>query len=120
MKCGNYWADPLVMLDWVMLCVVISQVSVSGSPVNVELFLVHSILDPVESHIHGSRADLSHSAIGNTSGSGVINLYWCWWLRMSEFFAGGANGNGFLAIKEGGADFGFGGTGHYGLDNFGL
>jgi hypothetical protein len=80
---GNDWADPLVMLDWVMLCVVISQVSVSGSPVNMELLLVHAILDPVESHIHGARSDLSHSAISDARGSGIIDLYRCWGLRMS-------------------------------------
>jgi hypothetical protein len=63
---------------------------------------------------------LSDGAIGDAGGSGVVDADWCRWLRVSEIFTGGANWNSFFAVEEGGADFGFGGTGHDGLNDFGL
>jgi hypothetical protein len=35
-----------------MFCKIVGQVCVAGSPVDVELFLCHSILDPVVAHVH--------------------------------------------------------------------
>jgi hypothetical protein len=107
------------MFDWVMLGIVISQVSVSRGPVNVELFLVHLILYPVESHVHCAGTDLAYGSIGDTGGGGVIDLDRCRWLWVTKFFAGGTNRDSFFAVKEGGTDFSFGGTGHDSLDDFG-
>ena len=56
----------------VVLCWAVCQILVTWFPEHVELFLIYSVLHPIKSHVHGSRALLAHSAISNSSGDGVV------------------------------------------------
>ena len=44
----------LVMGGRMMFCEVVGKIKSCWGPVDVELILFHSILDPVEAHVHGT------------------------------------------------------------------
>ena len=58
----------LVMVDGVMFCVVVTHVVGPWGPKNVKLFLVDSVLDPIESHVNGFGSDLFALTVGNCDG----------------------------------------------------
>ena len=65
------WPDSTVMAGEEVLGVTVCEVLQTTIPVDVELVLIHSILNPEVTHIHGLGSPYFESAIGNTSSSGV-------------------------------------------------
>jgi hypothetical protein len=47
-----YWAHLFVMMLWMMLGEVISQIRFAWFPEDVEVPLLDTILDPIKSHVH--------------------------------------------------------------------
>ena len=74
-----------MMVNRMVLCVEVTEVCCSRGPEDMELFLVYSVLDPVESHVDGLGSDLFAGAVGNGNCGGVVNLDRCGWLCMSHF-----------------------------------
>ena len=66
----------LVMLSRVVLGEVVTKVSAAGSPVEVELALFDSILEPVEPHVYGFGASLLDCVRENAMGYTVVSLEW--------------------------------------------
>ena len=108
-----------MVAGWVVLCEVISQVQVAWCPVHLELFLVHPVLDPVESHVHCFGPTLFARAVSNSHGSGVVDLDGYGALWPAQFMEGGVQDGGFFGVGEKGGQFSFGGRGHDGLDDAG-
>ena len=69
-----------------MLGEVVGPVFISWCPIDFELALFYSVLQPVETHVDGFAALLFNSAIDNAIGSGVVSFYGRWWLRVTQFF----------------------------------
>ena len=53
---------------------IVSKILVGWGPINVELALVNSILEPVETHVGSLGSFLLGGAIDDTVGDGVIDL----------------------------------------------
>ncbi len=68
-----------------MLCVIASKVFRAGSPVDDELALTDTVLDPIKMHIHGFGAFLFDAVIGDASRSAGVNLDGRRRLRLAEF-----------------------------------
>ena len=100
-----------------MFCVVITEILAAWAPVNEELPLLRSILDPIKAHIDGFGAFLLDGIVGKTDGGGVVDLHWGRRLWMPEFGECGSNRDGLLSIDVGGANFGFGCGAHYVAEN---
>jgi hypothetical protein len=83
-----------------MIHMTVSKVYRAGLSVDEELALPDMILDPIKMHIHGFGSFLFDHVIGESCGSGIIGLHWCWWLRMANFIEGDAERNGFLLVEE--------------------
>ena len=79
---------------------VVGLVGRAGSPVDMELLLVNSILDPVESHVHCFGLLLSNLFVGESDSGSVIDLYWCRGLCVSHFFERVAKGDRQLCVVE--------------------
>lgn len=77
------------------------------APIDVELALVNSILDPVKTHVDDFRADLFASLICNGNSCCILDLYRCGMLREAKFCKDDADWNCF------------GGEGHDILEDFG-
>ena len=84
--------------------VVVGKVGSAGHPVDEELSLSDSILDPIKAHINGFGSLLFDGLVGKTHGHGIVNLDWRGWLWVSQFNEGVADGGGFLAIEERGSN----------------
>ena len=78
----------LVMGQWMMFCEIVSKVGFASAPVDVELVLVDSVLDPVESHVHGFGSALLDGVVGYAVCDGVIGAHGGWWLGMPHVFKG--------------------------------
>ena len=59
-----------------MLCVVIRIIGWSRRPIDMKLILINTVLNPIETHVHGLGTALFDLAIGKTRGRGVIHLDW--------------------------------------------
>ena len=92
--------------------VVVRKVGSSRHPVDEELSLSDSILDPIKAHINGFGSLLFDGLVGKTHCHGIVNLDWSGWLWVPQFNEGVADGDCFLAIEERGTDLGFRGRGH--------
>jgi hypothetical protein len=68
-----------------MLSEMISHIGVTWCPTNVELVLLHSVFDPVESHIHCLGALLLECVIGNAILCGVASFEFCVILFVTHF-----------------------------------
>ena len=63
--CEVQGSDAFVMGWRMMLCEVVGQVCGTWCPVDVELFLVHTVLDPEEAHVDGAGALLFYGILGD-------------------------------------------------------
>ena len=66
-----------------MLGEVITKVSTAWCPIEVELSLFDSILEPVESHVNGLGASLFDCVSENAMGDRVVSFKGCGWLGMT-------------------------------------
>jgi hypothetical protein len=57
-----------------VFCEIIDEVVGTFAPVDVELLLGYSVLEPVKMHIHRFRATLFYVLVGNTGGAVVVDL----------------------------------------------
>jgi hypothetical protein len=73
----------------VMLGVIIGKVVPHRPPVDQELSLACPVLDPIKTHVDCFRLFLFDGVIGETFGSGVVDLHRRWWLRMSHLLERG-------------------------------
>ena len=92
----------------VMLGEVISQIVTAFAPVDVELALDRTVLEPIKAHVDVFGAALFDGVIDDSGGTTVVNLEGCRWLRMAHFGQDDTEGNAFAGIEETGAQFGFG------------
>ncbi len=69
------WPHSAVVGSRVMLGVIIGKIVCSGPPVDQELPLAGPVLDPVESHVDGLGSFLFDGVVGESLGSGVIDLH---------------------------------------------
>ena len=84
-----------------------------------ELRLGGMAAEPVESHVHQFKT-LAGNVVGHHPERGrVIRLHWHWRLFVVHFVQGIVRRDCFMAVNEEGTKFGFGCTGHDGLENFG-
>ena len=83
-----------------------------------EVALEDSVLNPVETHVHGFGHFLSDAFVGDANGGGIINLDRGGGLGMPHFNERGAYGNSGLAIEKEGAIFRFSSGGHDIAQNF--
>ena len=74
----------------VVLGKIIGKICGARAPVYIELVLLDTILNPIETHVHGSGLTLFHGFVGKAYSGGVVNFNWGWWLGMSHFLEAGA------------------------------
>ena len=99
------WPHEL-MVGWGMVfIVVIPDILASRLPVDDELALFCSVLDPIKSHINCFGVFLFDCAIGKTYCSGVVDLHWGGWLGMYHFLQGYENFYCFLPVGVRGTYF---------------
>ena len=72
-----------------MFCKVIGSVGWPWTPVDLELFLGYTILDPIELHVQQFEPLLFDLFVDKFVGGGVVNLLdWDGWFGMPHFFEG--------------------------------
>ena len=98
-----------MMCRRVMLGEVVGGVRLPWGPVEEELALADSALEPMIPHVEGFRTFETDCGMENTVGSRIVGFQRgpSSGLRMAHFLEGSANRNGILGIQEEGADFGF-------------
>ena len=89
-----------VMGYWMMFTGIISKVVSARRPVNVELALLGTILDPIVAHVNDLRALLLTEFVGNFVGSAVVCLPGYGWLGMAHCCENVGQNFGFSAIDE--------------------
>ena len=72
-----------VVCRGVMLGEVVSQVSGSWLPVNVELALFHSVFEPIEAHVNGFGSFLFDGISEDANTCLVVSAQWRSWLGMT-------------------------------------
>jgi hypothetical protein len=65
-----------MMLARMVFCGVVSKVGFTWSPSDIKLFLVHSVPDPIEPHIHCFGFLLFHGVVDNALCSRIIGIDW--------------------------------------------
>jgi hypothetical protein len=101
-----------------MLCEIISHIGVTWRPTNVELVLLHSVLDPVDSHIHFLRAFLLHCVIDNTICCGVFSFEFCGVVVVTHFSQCCACDGAFLRIHKKGTKLGLSNRGYHMFEDY--
>ena len=92
-----------------VLAEVVSEVGMAWCPIYMEVSLVDSILEPVESHVNGLGSSLFDIGVCDSNCSGIIHLDWCGRLGSADFLECGSNGSSFFGIGKGSTHFGLGG-----------
>jgi len=90
------------------------------SPLNLELLLAFTVLEPVVLRVDGFGPALFDGLVGNTDSGGVVTSYWCWWLGAPHFFERVAIWNCIDTIVETTRRFSFGNGGYNRFDDAGL
>ena len=93
------------MYSGVVFREVVGQVFRAWCPINVKLFLVDTILQPVEAHVNRLRLTLLDLLVGETDCCGVIELDGGGGLGMAHFVEGSSDLCGILGVRESGGDF---------------
>ena len=95
------------MVNRMVLRIEVTKVCCSWGPEDMELFLVHAVLDPVEAHVDGFGSYLFAGAVSNSDCGGIVYLDRCGWLWMAHFVECDAEGYGFFAVVKEGSHFRF-------------
>ena len=81
--------------------VVVGEILLAWLPVHSELALLHTVSNPVESHIHGLGALGLDCVVGDAFGCGIVGLDWSGAvLRMAHFLYRVAKCASFLSVSE--------------------
>jgi hypothetical protein len=88
-----------------MLCVIISEILTSWLPINVELFLVDSVGQPMVSHVHCFRPLLFERLAHNAVCSGVICSQRLWGLCVAQLGECDSERGATLGVVEARSNF---------------
>lgn len=102
----------LMVGSGVMFGMIITEIIGTWSPVDKEVALANTILNPVKTHVHGFGLALADSAVGDSGGSRVIGLDRGGRLGMAHFDEGSAEHGAIFGIVEEAGKFSFSGGGH--------
>ena len=91
-----------------VFCGIICKIFLSRLIEEAEHTLGFLIQQPKISHFHGAGFLPLDSVVDNPNGSGVVNVYWGWWLGVPEFLEGEADDLGFLCVEEQGTKLSLG------------
>jgi len=101
------WVHALMVRFQVVLGEIVSFVRGTQSPEDVILALTNMVANPIEMHVNGFGPFLFDVVIGNSSGCGVVSLYWCGGLGVAQFLEGNVQRTSMLGIEEQGTKFSF-------------
>ena len=100
------------MVSWRMVFgEVVAEIGFSRSPVNIEVLLLLSVSDPMETHVDGSCLLLFDGVVCKAGSGRVIRLDWGWRLRVAHVMQCATEDFGFLEVGKEGSDFGLRGRG---------
>ena len=102
----------------VMFCVIVVHIGYAWFPVDKELAAAGALVDPAEAHVDGFGALLFDGVICKSNIGWFVYLHGRVHLGVAKFAEQCADGDGFLFIDIGGADFGFGGWSHDVIHDF--
>jgi hypothetical protein len=77
---------------------VVSKITTSRGPIDIELSLLNSVPYPVKTNVHDFGVLLFYSVVDNAKGSGVVCLYGGGGLRMIHFFKYSEEWNRFFDV----------------------
>ena len=83
-----------------MLSKVVSKIILTSVPINTELALLRSVVEPVEPHVHCLGLLLFYCIIDDTIGSIVVSFEWGGWLGEFHGPQTITDCHGFLGIHE--------------------
>ena len=89
-----------VVRRWMVLCRIVTQVELTRSPVNTELFECFPVLQPVQVHIHRFRAFWLYLLVDDSLGRRIVSLDGRGWLFVSHFFEGESDVYAFFCDNE--------------------
>jgi hypothetical protein len=79
---------------------VVGKVLAAGTPVWSVVQLSHSVMDPMEAHVHGAWASHAAGFSACLEGSGIVSLRGDRRLEVSHFFKGGSCNGTFLCTNK--------------------
>ncbi len=91
---------------------VVSLVSGSRFPEDVELFIANAMTNPIEAHVNGLRVFQLNRVIGDACGSAIVGLQGHGRLGMAQFLQGSPDWACLFGMEEKCFKFGFSRTGH--------
>ena len=100
-------ANKFVVSRAVVFCKIVSQISFSWDPIDLELALGTVVLEPVEAHVDGFGSVLLDGVVEDTIGSAVVGLDRGRGLFVSQFSDGDAVGDCRTGIEVACPDFSF-------------
>jgi len=83
---------------YVVLALIVSKVLLPGVPFNFVDILCFLVTYPKISHFHQSRSLPFDGVVCDADGGGIVTVYRCSWLGMSQFFEGESKKDTFFAI----------------------
>ncbi len=98
---------------------IVGSVLGSWAPVVSKLALELMAAKPMESHVHRFSAAWLNGVGDDTMCYAIVGLDRCGRLLVAHLFKEGSHWDCFMGVDVEGAKFGFGCTGHDGLENFG-
>ncbi len=70
----------------VVLGKIIGKIGGARAPLDIELALLDSILNPIETHVHWTGLALFHGFVCKSYSRGIVDLDWGWGLGVAHFF----------------------------------
>jgi hypothetical protein len=89
-----------MMFGMMMLCEIAGGVSRSAPPIDMVLFLLNAVANPIEAHIHGFGSLLFDGFVGDTTGGAVAGNHRSRRLWVAQFVESDAEGGAFFAVVE--------------------
>ena len=77
-------SDQLVMPRLKMFCKIVGKIFLSWMPCDVKILYLYLIGYPKEIFLHGARSLFFNGVICDGYCGGVVAVYWCWRLLMSQ------------------------------------
>jgi hypothetical protein len=77
-----------MMGAYVVLALVVSKIFLPGVPFNFVDILCFLVTNPKISHFHRLLSQPFDGVVRDADGGGIVAVYWCSWLGMSQFLKG--------------------------------
>ena len=103
----------------VVFSYIVTIVGCTRYPVMEKLLFCFSASQPVETYVHGFGPPWGDGVVDESSGHGVVDLYWRRWLQMAHRDVRVAGGDGFAEIDIDETKLGLIGGYHDGFDDLG-